>query len=159
MKLNDSSVKVGVGFFFTAAGLVFFWLSSTMENPIGQPIGPGYVPALIALCMAVAAATMMVADFRKMRRGKKKEAGTDLKPADADRKVGGELRVLVGTALAFATVFVWSYAGYIVGMSLAVFAIVLLDRKIEFKWGLLYSVSVTLVMWLIFFVALQVELG
>ena len=118
MKVSDSTLRLWVTSVWMALGLFVFLLSMLMENPIGQPIGPGYVPSLVALLMAIAAAWCLVQDIQVLRRGKKAAAGTDLKPAAADQTKWGELRVLVLVGLAYGvSVFVWESVGYIIGLS------------------------------------------
>jgi hypothetical protein len=155
--MNDSTLRVWMTSFVTLAGVVMFAFSVTMENPIGQPIGPGYVPTLVALWLTVAAGWATVSDVRRMRR----ERLLSVKPAEPedDESKGGELRVFLCAAASVIGAFVWDWAGYTVGLSLAVLAMILIDRKMSPKWGVLYTAAVTLCLWLIFVVALQVNMG
>ncbi len=155
--MSDSALRVWMTSFMTLLGLLMFALSITMENPIGQPIGPGYVPTLVAVWLTVSAGWATVSDIRRRRR--ERLGGLTPEQPDDDEAKGGEIRVLLCTVTSVICAFIWDWAGYTVGLSLAVFAMVLIDRKMPIKWGVLYTSAVTLTLWLIFVVALQVNMG
>jgi hypothetical protein len=142
-----SAVLAALG--FAAAGV-----SLRMGNPLRQAIGPGYVPTIVAICLAVLALGQTVRALR----------GPSMFPAtDTHPKGGPDFRPSLlwtgAAALLAGSVWVWSVAGYMAGTVCAVVGVMLIDRKVKPRWALPFAMLLCGSLWVLFHVLFKIELG
>jgi hypothetical protein len=137
-----------------ALGCVAAAVSWRMGNPLRQTVGPGYVPAIVAVCLAVLAVEQTVSALRRPQVLPAPDAKDDGGPESSPRPLW-----LAAAALFAGSVWVWSVAGYLAGISSAVFGLMLIDGKVKVYWALLFAVLLTVSLWILFNVILKIDLG
>lgn len=153
---GSGSVRVsdiGVSGALAAMGILATALSWRMENPLEQPIGPGYVPALVSACLAVLALGQTVRAWRT--------------PQDAMGEGKGEVApdprrtrtVMTAAALTGGAIWVWSIAGYLAAIILAVSGVMAIDRKVKPGRAVSFAVLLGVSLWLLFHVIFKIDLG
>lgn len=143
---GDRRWDVGVSGSLAALGFAAAALSWRMENPLQQAIGPGYVPAIVSVCLAVLALGQTASALLR-RPG---VAGLELSPS---------LRWMAAAALLAGAVWVWSVGGYLAGIFSAVFGIMLIDRKVKLQGTLPFAVLLSGSLWVLFHIIFKIDLG
>jgi hypothetical protein len=124
------TMKTAVNLGLCGIGVIGILLSVSMENPLQQPIGPGYVP----LCVSMVLTALGVIESVRGLKGLKAhdsapavapEAGITKSSVKPFRQTFGWLlaALLIGGSL-----LIWSLGGFFLGMTACIIAVTSVDN-------------------------------
>ena len=137
-------------------GLGAWAVALSMGNPLGQPVGPGYVPAALGLALSVLGAAEAVMALR----GRTPHAGPSGR-ADAVPRVSspGLTKWAALAAAEMTGLWLWGRFGYWVGALVLVLGFAAVDTRVSMRRAVPYCLLVTGVVWALFERILKVPLG
>ncbi len=170
---QEARLRAGFSLALGAVGTGAAIVSITMGNPLQHPIGPGYVPFGVSVCLAVLALREAAVALRGSGDGGAPE-GEAGPPAAASpsageagasggsglpRQAAGRLRWLQVAAWLALSIGAWRAGGYLVGMTLGVLGSMRIDHRVRLRLGLPFAVLLAVCLWLLFEVGLKTDLG
>jgi hypothetical protein len=147
---SELGLRVTVALVVALIGLILLLVSLAMPNPLGQPVGPGYVPALLGACTLIFSSWDTFLAIREWRRRSASSASTEGVRVRLAAFWNAESNWLKLTVLLAFSIYVWGLLGSFAGMAVASFSLIWVDGALGLKKGAIYAVTLSLSMWFLF---------
>lgn len=156
---SELGLRAGVALALALVGFAVLSVALNTPNPLAQPVGPGYVPALLGGCMLILSAWDALLAIRELRSDSASVAPMQGVRTRLAAFWNEESNWLTLTVLLAMSLFLWGNLGSFVGLTAASFSLIWVDRALGLKKGILYAVIVSSSMWFLFEKILRVSIG
>lgn len=156
---SELELRTGVALVLALVGFAVLTIALNTPNPLAQPVGPGYVPALLGGCMLILSAWDALLAIREWRGQSASSASMHGVRIRLAAFWNEESNWLTLALLLAVSLLLWGTLGSFVGLVAAAYSVILTDGALSFKKGVLYAVIVSCSMWFLFEKILGVSIG